>query len=344
MNDLKISHREDVITVNTTFDEIRNMFGKLSEYMHFIQPTEKGVPVTCKIKEYCGYQSEETASGLNMMREQLDAGTGFFTDVYTEEQMQKSEDRRETQLSFFPGRKEEALVLIIPGGGYHKVCTMLEGVPIAYKMWTYGYNVALLNYRVEQNGIMPKPMEDVAAALGWIQERQEELGVSLDNYMVIGFSAGGHLAAEWGTTNEGYAKYHFPAPKMLLLGYPGTAIYLFDEMLKMQSEQNAEKIEIAKEFLQKMLGENYTEEDLRRYSTDLQVDEKYPPTFLIHSKDDGLVPYEGSVNMLKSLKKFKIPYKFVSLDKSGHGFALWLNGTVESKDWIENALDFWRGL
>lgn len=330
---------EKSITEHTTFDELRDTPGIFSEYMKWIQPTDKGIPVSKTIKEYCGFQSEETALALNMMKKQLEQGSGIFADIYSKKEIMESEDRNETQLFVFPQKKRSPLALIIPGGGYHKVCTILEGIPIAWKLWSEGYSVALIKYRTDQNGIMPKPIDDVAAALRWIEKHEKRLGVSLDNYIVVGFSAGGHLAGEWGTTVNGYAKYGMKKPKALILAYAAASVHLYDEIIKKDNEQD-EKTAVAKEFMVNLIGKDYNEAEMELYSVDMQIDEHYPPTYLIHSHGDPLAPFESSVCLDAKLNQYHVSHEFVKLEYSGHGFALWLNGTEETKDWMNQALAF----
>lgn len=331
--------KDRLITEETTFDELRAMPGIFSEYMRWIQPTDKGIPVSASIKDYCGFQSRETALALNMMKQQLEDGKGVFTNIYSEEELEKTEELRETRLFVFPGEKDSPLAFIIPGGGYHKVCTMLEGIPIAWKLWSEGYSVAILKYRADQDGVMPKPVDDMAAALKWILSHEETMGISCNNYIVAGFSAGGHLAGEWGTTANGYAKYQLPKPKALILAYAAASIWLYDDELKKSGEPD-ERAEVAREFMSNLIGKNYRKEDVEQHSVDLQVDECFPPTYLIHSQGDPLAPFESSVCLDEKLSQYQIPHVFTRLSESGHGFALWLNGTQETKNWMDQALAF----
>lgn len=326
---------------DTTFTEIKEKAGKLSEYMRFIAPRIKVNPESCTVEEYSRYQTDAVVDGLNWMWKQLESGEAFFTDIYTESEKKESEDKRYTQLSFFPSQKGAPFVLIISGGGYFEVCSMLEGVPIGYRFHERGYNVFLLHYRTNQIGIMPKPIEDVGAALHWIEKNQEGLGVSLNQYLVAGFSAGGHLAAEWGTTNEGYAKYHLPAPKMLILAYPVTAVHLY-EAKEMNKVTDPIILQNASTLMPRMFGENPSDEMVNQYSIDRQIDENYPRTFIIHSEDDNLVPLEGTLLTVKSFEKFNVPYRFIKVFQSGHGFGLGWNGTEETKGWLDKAIDYYE--
>ena len=63
-------------------------------------------------------------------------------------------------------------------------------------------------------------MEDMAAAYAFLKENEKKFGICMKDYAVGGFSAGGHLAASWGTKELGYLKYGYAKPKALLLDYP----------------------------------------------------------------------------------------------------------------------------
>ena len=70
------------------------------------------------------------------------------------------------------------------------------------------------------DGTILNTLEDLAAAWKFIQRSQSAFGLAAEDYIVGGFSAGGHLSAMWGTANLGARSYGLPDPKLLLLGYP----------------------------------------------------------------------------------------------------------------------------
>lgn len=131
------------------------------------------------------------------------------------------------KLTWLPARekKHETFVILLAGGAYGAVCTMAESLPVAARLNELGYSCFCLNYRtaVQESfvhGLMPQPLEDLAAAWRYIRGHADEFGVDPQDYAVSGFSAGGHTAALWGTENLGARKYGLPQPKCLILGYP----------------------------------------------------------------------------------------------------------------------------
>lgn len=112
------------------------------------------------------------------------------------------------------------VALLVPGGGYGMVCSFIEGVPIARKLNKKGISAFILYYHIRNKALYPAPMDDLALAVREIREKREEYNIDFDGYSIWGASAGGHLAASFGTDNVGYAKYGLPKPAALILAYP----------------------------------------------------------------------------------------------------------------------------
>lgn len=103
-------------------------------------------------------------------------------------------------------------MLIFPGGGY-EFCSDREGEPIAVSYLNAGYNAFVLRYGVKENAAWPKPLNDADMAMEYLVNNAEELHINKDQISVIGFSAGGHLAASLATSGK-------IRPNAVLLGYP----------------------------------------------------------------------------------------------------------------------------
>lgn len=110
----------------------------------------------------------------------------------------------------------------------------------------------------------PAPMEDLARALGDILNRAEELNLETDGYSIWGSSAGGHLAASFGTEAMGYAKYGLPKPGALVLCYP---VVTMGEKTHLGSRNN-------------LLGEAPEADMIALASVERQITPAYPPTFV----------------------------------------------------------------
>lgn len=216
-------------------------------------------------------------------------------------------------------------VLLIPGGAYAEVCTLNEGFMTALELNRLGYNAFVCRYRVGKEAHFPNPQDDVACCLRWILQNAEDIHVCVDNYAVCGFSAGGHLAASWGTKSVGYAAYHLPKPKTVILGYP--VITMGDDTHKF-SRSN-------------LLSENQNDPASReQYSIELQVDADYPETFLWACKNDKCVPFQNTQMMYEALKKYACRTELHSYAGDAHGWGLAV-GTV-AEGWLEQAVAFWQ--
>ena len=110
--------------------------------------------------------------------------------------------------------------VICPGGGYSIVCSFIEGTPIARRLNERGISAFIVYYRVRGKARFPQPQDDLARAVEEILSRAEEYRVEKESYSVWGSSAGGHLAASFGTESMGWAKYGLPKPGAIVLSYP----------------------------------------------------------------------------------------------------------------------------
>ena len=89
-------------------------------------------------------------------------------------------------------------ILVIPGGGYHNICSDREGEPIAHAFMPYGYNAFVLHYTVGRKKPYPAQLIEAARAVAHIKDHADEYGIDPDAVFATGFSAGGHLAASLG--------------------------------------------------------------------------------------------------------------------------------------------------
>ena len=95
--------------------------------------------------------------------------------------------------------------LLFPGGRYGDVCSLVEGYSTALKLNDFGYNTFIVNYTIGKMTHPTEPIDDVPAALAYIFDHCKEWKAA-NRCALCGFSAGGHLAATWGTENPGLSK------------------------------------------------------------------------------------------------------------------------------------------
>lgn len=192
-----------------------------------------------------------------------------------------------------------AAVLICPGGGYHILAMDLEGTEVAEWLNTLGVAGIVLKYRVPRGGtdVPAEPLMDAQRALSLIRSRAAEWSIDPQRIGVLGFSAGGNLAARLSTS---HARPAYPAidgidqasplPDFSLLIYPA---YLFDKDAPTD----------------KLLTDN------------LPIDEHTPPAFITMAQDDP-VDSENALRYALALKRASRPVELHLYASGGHGYGL----------------------
>ena len=93
--------------------------------------------------------------------------------------------------------KKRPCMVVVPGGGYG-MCSQREAEPIAFHFLPPGYNVFVLRYSVAPHRF-PSQLREVAALMELIYENAEAWHCDTEKVAIMGFSAGGHLAAHYST-------------------------------------------------------------------------------------------------------------------------------------------------
>ena len=340
------------ITPETTIGELCGYeeFKPLSEYF-FTNMTED---VWNRPLDYYGFEKCGFAETLEWVKALILTGQTLTYPVY-----QRDTDKESVKLIFMPPEPSmspeppispvppnhtsgKPYVLICPGGAYARQWGLIEGLAMGARMNRLGYPAFVLYYRTAQTPpfdrpLMPKPIEDLAAAIRLIEDRAEGFGVRAGDYAVAGFSAGAHLAAEWGTVNHGFAGYGLKGPAALLLGYPSISTDLFLDMAE-EARRNKQEADVS--YLRRLGGRSFTRESLREYSIDYHMDRNYPPVYVTACKDDPIVPVGCSFCLIERLKELGIPYEANIAEHGGHRFGLG-NGT-EGDGWPEKDAGFWQ--
>lgn len=326
-----------MITVNTTIREIKELEHMKQVFPYLVGNGEAMLIPEKTIQDIEGehptWSAQDMVYGLQRLEEICLTQENPVISVYSDTDTLASADKQKVKLIHFPAEGDGRFVILMAGGAYGAVCSLAEAFPVAAKLNEFGISVFCLNYRVGIPNLLPKPMEDLAAAYRYICLHAGEFPVDPSRYAVGGFSAGGHLAAAWGTKHLGYRKYELKAPEMMMLAYPlidpGRAIKQFPK-------------EVAKMMFSMMFGEGYTEETLKTYTLNHHVDLAYPPTYLIHNQDDDTVPFEDLLDMVQALELKKVAYRAEKPEKGGHGFGL--GSACEASGWVERAARFWKSL
>ncbi|MDO4804253.1 MAG: alpha/beta hydrolase [Lachnospiraceae bacterium] len=240
-------------------------------------------------------------------------------------------------------------LLIIPGGGYEFVSAR-EGELVALEFFDRGYNCFVLTYTVNLMHAVPlrmQALEDAARAMRLIRRIAPAYRIDPEKIAVMGFSAGGHLAASlcvhYKDTIEIDTRLSqiSPRPDAAILCYPvitsgelshgGT----IRSLLGFSSVQDDFEPEVAVPDAEKWLGDNVipgcaTREDQLYYvSVDKHVTNDTPPTFLWHTMDDQTVPLENSLIYMNALRRNGVPRAIHIFSNGRHGLSL------ANKAWAE---------
>lgn len=188
---------------------------------------ERRVDETLRLKEvgtllpYHSHVDPRTVvSALNRMIDDAGAGKTIFHEFYSPAQEQANPELARTGLFFFRGKPGAPFAVIAPGGGFRYVGSFHEGFPYAAEIARSGYNAFVLKYRVGSGG--RKATADLAAALTYIFEHADALGVDTHGYSLWGSSAGARMAAAIGT--HGAAAFggdDLPKPATVVMAYTG---------------------------------------------------------------------------------------------------------------------------
>ncbi len=193
-------------------------------------------------------------------------------------------------------RDTGAAVLICPGGGYQILAWNLEGTEVAEWLNSLGVTAVVLKYRVPARKGRERyaaPLEDAQRALGMVRHRAKEYGIDPGRIGVLGFSAGGHLAAT--LCNNWVKRTYDPVddadrescrPDFALLIYPA---YLVTKENKLAPE--------------------------------LKVTSRTPPTFIVLTEDDP-VRVECGLYYYQALRDAKVPAEMHLYPRGGHGYGL----------------------
>lgn len=228
-----------------------------------------------------------------------------------------------------PGHDNGSAVVVFPGGAYTHLAANLEGRQVADWFTARGFRAFILSYRLSSNGyILPVPLLDARRAIQTVRARARDYFINPNRIVVVGFSAGGHLAALAGTQfvpgnpeGDDPIERVSSRPDFLVLGYPWIGAISSD----------TSHLSYCKLF-------NLMDkcEELRKaYSPDLFVTPQTPPTFWYHTFDDKTVPVEQGLRFYDALVKAGVP-------SEAHIFSNGVHGTGLGK--ADAALDQWPNL
>jgi acetyl esterase/lipase len=215
-----------------------------------------------------------------------------------------------------PGHENGSAVVVLPGGAYAHLAANLEGRQIADWFTSRGFRAFILSYRLSSNGyLLPVPLLDARRAVQMVRARASDYHIDPHRIVMIGFSAGGHLAALAATQPVDENPNAIDAiervssrPDFLVLAYPWIGAISRDtshlSYCKLFNVMNqCEALRVA-------------------YSPDLFVTAKTPPTFWYHTADDQTVPEEQGKRFYDALIKAGVPAEAHIFAHGSHGSGL----------------------
>lgn len=235
---------------------------------------------------------------------------------------------------FKPQRPNGQAVLSIPGGAYLFVSVQNEGADFAAKLNELGYTVFVLVYRLPGEGWQQGedvPLQDAQRAVRVIRANASRWAVDARTLSVVGFSAGGHLAA---TLATGFAEPVYAPVDAADTGSarPFATALIYPVVTMALPGTHA----VSRELL---LGPSPSPAAIARRSAQLHVGPDTPPLFLVHALDDPAVPVTNSLDLLAAMRAANRPVEAHLLQEGGHAFASGYPGSPTAS-WI-GTFDAW---
>ena len=218
---------------------------------------------------------------------------------------------------FRPSSPNGSAVLIVPGGGYSHILIDKEGTEIAARLNGAGMTAFVLAYRLPWEGWAhgpDVPLQDAQRAVRIIRAGASRFGIDGTHLGVLGFSAGGHVAASL-ATRHAVRSYPIVDGADALDAKPAFAALIYPVITMLPPFAH----EASRE---KLLGERATTGMRAAYSCERLVDAATSPTFLVAAEDDTDVPPENTLQMHASLRAAHVPLEMHLFEEGGHGFAL----------------------
>jgi acetyl esterase/lipase len=232
------------------------------------------------------------------------------------------------------GKANGTSVIICPGGGYWILAASHEGSDVAKEFNKMGVTAFVLKYRIPNEKAQIDrtiaPLQDAQQAIRMVRKDALKYGINPNRIGIMGFSAGGHLAA---TASTHYMK---PVgenvddtnvrPDFSILVYP---VISFKEFGHRGSADQ-------------LIGKTPTPDLVELYSNETQVTKDTPPVMLVHAGDDMAVPVKNSLSYYEACQKNGVSASLVIYPKGGHGFGM--NNKTTKEKWMDNVKNWMESM
>lgn len=322
------------ITTETTMGEIRSDPGVqgagiwTNSKFRDIKPLQTYYYNKQTLAEFVGSENAEaSAAGLNLAVENYEAGRQVTYKLYSDEEIAADPTKEVAELNYFPAKTPNAkYALVLSGNISTRTAELKECISTAYELHEKGYAVFTMRYRVFQNASDNAPLDDIGRAVQFITEHAKVFDVQTENYALLGYSSGGHLAGIFGSEAHGYRNYGVPRPGALILGYPINDFFEYKPIYHLAMDPHT-------------LQSRYYEWTISGCITD-----DYPPVFHWYGMDDYVFPllwYPAQRPALnKALQAHHIPYEERLYKRATHGVGTGTN--TDAEGWLDAAAAFWE--
>ena len=241
---------------------------------------------------------------------------------------------------YIPDEEKEVVIdprpvmVVCPGGGYNMISSR-EDWSIAFRYVSEGFSCISLHYSIKT--AYPVPQLELAVVINYINQHAKEYRMDAKCINLVGFSAGGHLAASYSLYYKDLAKKldvssESLKPFSIVLGYPVIrkdldTLSITIKTISGSNEEVAKKMDIV---------DNMTSD--------------FPPTFVWTTKEDDFITPKNSIMLVDKLKSLHIPHQFVLFDHGVHGGSLCnhavydekydFNHIRENRTWVDQSVDF----
>jgi acetyl esterase/lipase len=217
---------------------------------------------------------------------------------------------------YLPPEPNGVAVLVLPGGGYTHLATGHEGKDVAVFLNAHNVTAFVLRYRHAPRYHNPIPLQDAERAMRVVRSNAKEYHIDPNRVGVLGFSAGGHLAATLATAPDN-ADVGAVDPIDRISAHPNFAALIYP-VITFTDEPHVHKGSRTA-----LVGDDHALwEEL---SAEKRVTANMPPVFLAHAAPDKTVPVENSIMFFEACHKYKVPAELHIFPTGSHGFGMTKN-------------------
>ncbi len=282
------------------------------------------------LEEYVGKEKiEDCVETLNMAIENGNKGIQVTWQLYSEEEIAENPALGMAQLFYFPAEQPNAKYVLTIGGNADITTGELgEAVTSAAYFHKKGYTVFALRYRTFLDAGDDASMRDALQALKFIDDHAEQFSVQREDYALLGFSSGGHIAGILASDNEkyGYRQLGVSAPAAVLLAYPVNDFFE------------------AKPAYSVLMDPGVLEQRFYWLRISDVITPDYPPTYFWCGRSDKILALldwnRQSPVLEKALVQKGVPHKGVYYNNAEHAVGV-AHGT-DAEGWMDDALAFWQ--